>query len=372
MNKNYIVILLLFLGLTASAVNRKYIIQGVSPLKLNGKPVMLFQFKGEKVVKIDTSFVKKGKFYFNGTVDYDRFAMVSCGNYPDSVFSVRLMLEPGSILLQLGKKTDIGGTPLNEVYQTYLNECKVYEDSLKKLGAIVEYDSLKQIELSKKYLKTWEKSRYFEHDFIKENLNNPLGLILLKEAFVRLNEDVFKSIMEVADSSVMADPEIKYLIGWTTYQNEMERQRQEVQGPLIQTKYTDFKLLTLHGDTVRLSSFIGKSTYTLIYFWASWCAPCVNELPYIKEAYGKYKENGLDIISISLDGVKSDWRNAVRKLKSIGIQLCDLKAGQSGIKEAYSFRGIPQIIVVNQDGYIIAQNLRGEWVRSYLKGLFEK
>jgi len=229
MSKYFVIAVFLTLFQSLSAESNQYQILSLTPKKLNGKQVMLLHFKGEEVYKVDTSIIKNGKFLFSGTVDSVHFAMISCGNYPERVLSARLMLEPGNISVQLGIPSEVGGTILNEVYQTYLKEYNTYEDSLNLLSLPAQYDSIQQIDVNKRYLKNWEKSSQIEQDFIKKNLNNPLGVTLLKEAFMHLSIDVFKSMIGSGDSILLNDPDIKYLIAWIADQDEKERLRQESQ-----------------------------------------------------------------------------------------------------------------------------------------------
>ena len=65
---------------------------------------------------------------------------------------------------------------------------------------------------------------------------------------------------------------------------------------------------------VELANYKNK-TFVLLDFWASWCMPCLKEIPKMKEVYKKYNEKGLTIIGISLDRVKDSWSEAIRKIQ---------------------------------------------------------
>jgi len=229
MNKSFVIAVFLSLFLSVAAESNQYQVLGLTLKKLNGKQIMLLHFKGEEVYKVDTTIIKNGKFLFQGRADSVHFAMIACGNYPERVLSARLMLETGNITVQLGVPSEVGGTLLNEVYQNYLKVYTTYEDSLNLLSRPAQYDSIQQIDVNKRYLKNWEVSSQIEQDFIKKNLNNPLGITLLKEAFMHINIDVFKAMVGAGDSILLRDPDIKYLIAWIADQDEKERLRQESQ-----------------------------------------------------------------------------------------------------------------------------------------------
>jgi thiol-disulfide isomerase/thioredoxin len=130
----------------------------------------------------------------------------------------------------------------------------------------------------------------------------------------------------------------------------------------------DFIGQTPIGKKVSMKSIAAKSKYTLIDFWASWCGPCRMENPTVLAAYEKYKAKGLDVISFSLDDNATKWKTAIIEDKLPWHQLSDLK-GQHGVAKTYQITAIPQMFLVDQDGRLIAKNLRGEKIEEKLSEL---
>jgi thiol-disulfide isomerase/thioredoxin len=106
-----------------------------------------------------------------------------------------------------------------------------------------------------------------------------------------------------------------------------------------------------------LSSFKGK--YVLIDFWASWCGPCKQEIPYLKQAYTKFHDKGFEIISVSLDDKKPNWTNALNHYQMPWVHISDVKGFNSRVNELYYVPSIPKTLLLDKTGKIIAKDLRG-------------
>jgi peroxiredoxin len=136
----------------------------------------------------------------------------------------------------------------------------------------------------------------------------------------------------------------------------------------------EIRLPALKGDTVTLSSLRGK--LVLIDFWASWCAPCVQEQPELKQLYTKYAKPAaqgkkLEILGVSLDSKREAWQKAVEKNSITWPQVSDLKFWMSPVARDYQIEALPFNVIVDEKGIIVAVNLHGkeldDFVSSYLK-----
>ncbi|MFT5997816.1 MAG: peroxiredoxin [Neolewinella sp.] len=122
------------------------------------------------------------------------------------------------------------------------------------------------------------------------------------------------------------------------------------------------------GETISLKSLRGK--VVLLDFWASWCGPCRRENPNVVKLYNKYKEKGFEILGVSLDKTKDRWVKAIADDKLTWLHISDLKGWQSEYGRLYGVSSIPQTVLLDEEGKIIARNLRGAALEQKLADIF--
>lgn len=122
------------------------------------------------------------------------------------------------------------------------------------------------------------------------------------------------------------------------------------------------------GNLVTLSSYRGK--YVLVDFWAKWCGPCRQENPNVVKMYHKYKDQGFDVLGVSLDRNRADWVQAIEEDGLEWTHVSDLKYFNSEAATLYNINAIPFSVLIDPNGIIIAKNLRGKGLEKKLDSLF--
>ncbi len=133
----------------------------------------------------------------------------------------------------------------------------------------------------------------------------------------------------------------------------------------------DFTLTTPDGKKVSLSQFRGK--VLLLDFWATWCGPCLREMPNVIEIYKRYHSKGLEILGVSLDEEKSadKWRQMIKDRGMNWNHGSSLQGWDCPVARLFNVTAIPRMYIIDKDGKIIAQDLRGEALANKMAEIFK-
>jgi peroxiredoxin len=136
-------------------------------------------------------------------------------------------------------------------------------------------------------------------------------------------------------------------------------------------KAPDFTLPTVTGEEFSLASLQGH--IVILDFWASWCAPCIAEMPTVKEIYAKYKDKGLKVVGISMDNSKAAWMKSIDKIQIPWLHVSSLKGmKRCPVAELYQVYAIPKLYIIDKEGKIVDKDLRGEDLKKKVDGLFAR
>ena len=246
-----------------------------------------------------------------------------------------------------------------------INKSMEVIDSLKKLNAP---DSL-IIEATNQKNTTMENLNLFLKQFISTSTQPIVASFALGRASGTLPILEFESQMNQLVQKFPNDPFVTDIK--TQYDSqkrqaaELEQARNSSEGNWIGKKAPDLVMPDPDGKNVSISSFKGK--YVLVDFWASWCGPCRNENPNVVAAYNEFKNKNFTILGVSLDENKESWKEAIQADGLTWTHMSDLAYWKSAAVPTYQFGGIPFNVLIDPQGVIIAQSLRGPALSAKLR-----
>lgn len=326
-----------------------------------GKHVRVNTQKNGKFLYSYSSSVKDSTFHIeiDDCASCDTLAKFLIGNNPDDEFAIYLDAESIRVYTDLGK-IKVTGTEFNDQYQQYRDSneyySKVLAPTLAKMEGTASYTFDTRTE-EFRLMKDWGKFRYH---FIEKNIKNPVGIFIFENVGRSWPILLYKGDSAIINLYNLADERIKsapYAIDWKEYSEKTAQERIQKKNSLG-TKITDLNVLTLNGNSKKISNIISnsKSKYFILDFWASWCGPCIAAMPTLEEIYKKYHNEGLEIIGISIDEDTLSWE---KKLKQINTPWINLKFDKSKIsiddlKREFNFGPIPYLILLDKSGKIVS------------------
>lgn len=269
------------------------------------------------------------------------------------------------LILELNKALRRATLTLDSLEQQYQN--------LKGRGNDPQLDYWLQGE----YGKLMEQQRNFIRAFILQHVSEPASLIALSHKVGRqpvLNGSADFDLYEKVDAELFRKyPQSMLVLHLHRYVANMRNQLQAAESHENKLKNgtlaPDIALPDPSGQTKKLSALRGK--IVLLDFWAGWCAPCRRENPNLVKVYQKYHDKGFEIYQVSLDKSKPSWQEAIKQDRLNWIQVSDLKFWGSPVVQLYGIESIPSNFLLDRNGKIIAQNLRGAELDEKLDQLFK-
>jgi peroxiredoxin len=347
-------------------------------LSLN-KPVewIYLRYTSGEENRTDSVQPKNGEFKFKGNITEPVVATLLLkfakqGEEKQQRDLVQLFLEPAKIELLAKdslKNVSIKGSAGQSDFAALTRQQEAYDNKFQTLYD--QYDSLQQAGNKEELKKTEaaideldkEMKQAVYASFIKSHSNSNVALYALKQyAGWDIDPANVEPLFNSLPASVKTWPSAKAL-----------KDRIDIAKKTAIGNYAmDFTQNDTLGKPVSLSSFRGK--YVLVDFWASWCGPCRRENPNVVKVFNKFKDKNFTILSVSLDrpDAKDKWLAAIHKDGLTWTHVSDLKYWDNAVAKQFGIRAIPQNLLLDPQGKIIAKNLRGEDLDAKLTEVFSE
>lgn len=352
--------------LAACQENNGYTIKGTVAGAVDGEYVYL-QTSDRAATVLDSAEVKGGQFKFTGVPELAAIPKTLSYSSKEGKMRTMLFLDKGNISVVLDRaNSSVGGTENNDAFTKFMDEYKDMNNEMQEIYNRYRTDSTlnetQRNELMVELDKKEEGQKTYIFNQMSANITKPFGAFLLNNFGLALEVEKLNGLLPQVPAELASEESIVRLKEYVA--NTMNT--------AVGKKFVDFTMKTPEGEDVKLSDFISKNKYTLVDFWASWCGPCRREMPFVVEAYKQYKSKGFGIVGVSLDQDAAQWKEAIKSLNITWPQMSDLKGWQCEGAKLYGVRGIPATVLVDQEGTIVARDLRGDALAKKVGELLNK
>ncbi len=347
------------------------------PFRISGKVKNLafqpewvyLQYRTEGEWKTDSCDVREGKYQFSGKLSEPTAGRIRVKYLPGSdgkkisMVSGRdvamVFLQPGKIKvtsLDSFSHVQVKGSPSHKQYIILQDMARPFDDRLTPLYSRYNdfYKAKDEMGMEKTDKEidaiNEEKKETVYAAYVRNNPASPIAVYALQQyTGWDINPDKAEPLF-----SSLSDGNKKYPTAIRLHQ-DIEIAKKTGIGRVAM----EFSQNDTMGNPVALSSFRGS--YLLIDFWASWCGPCRAENPNVVKVFQSYKNRKFHILGVSLDrpGQKEKWMKAIHDDKLDWSHVSDLKFWDNEVAKQYGIKAIPQNLLLNPEGIIIAKNLRG-------------
>jgi peroxiredoxin len=333
----------------------RYVIKG----NLEGADSVTFYLQKRDegmMVSIDSAMSRKGSFKMKGgAIEFPQMVMLVA---KETRTRVSFYLENSEITITgtLDSLADakIAGSRTHDEYISFIESNKPLSERYSNLYneyqiANQNKDLVRVTELEKQAEDIQAEMNMLQKDFIRNNPSSYFAPSLLQSLSYEMEAEEIESMIKAMDPGVAAIPAVKSLMERTELMKAVS----------VGKKAPDFTMNDVNGNPVTLYSRIG-SGLLLLDFWAGWCGPCRQENPNIVKVYKDFNKKGFDVFGVSLDRTKEDWVRAIADDKLTWTHVSDLQYWNNSAAKIYAVNAIPASFLLDENGMIIARNLRGE------------
>ena len=330
-----------------------YRIDGMAPADANGQWVYLYKPSGQGAS--DSVQIANGRFTLERAVAED--GLIAHLVIPRS-YNLSFIPEEGIIKADLAAIAATG-TALNDLHAQKAKAREALETEtrgrLKAIRADKNLDDKAKEEAQEKIVNEfYGKIKPLAEADLKEHPNDAIGLIALQTLLGMEDVNVAKAeaLLQQAGDRLRAEESI----------TKMVARLRRVEATQAGAQFVDFEGVDDANKAVRLSDYVGKGHYVLVDFWASWCGPCRREIGHLKKVRDAYTDKGLVILGTVVWDEMEDHLKAMKELEITWPQIFN----KTEATELYGIAGIPQIILFDPAGKIVARDLRGEEINKLL------
>ena len=358
------VLFLLYSTVINAGIESSFTINGYAGNQFDNQTVRLNLVNQDSLITLSVDTIKDGKFVFNGIENLNNIAFIVLDD-SNRKFTCDVFLERGNINVSLDTISFVTGTPLNDLYQNYMNYSRMIDqNAIKEYSENIENKEDPQTDRFDLLMANRTK---FKIQFQANNINNIVG----KTIYIREIGTFWDPLFFQTYNSLPSDiKENESVLNYVSVRRKMDEAQEKMSLEIgSKLKYTE--LTNEKGDKAMISDYVKNSKYLYVDIWASWCVPCIRELPNLKSIAEKYKDQGLNVLLISVDKDFEPWINAINKNQVNFGNLIDQTEGEL-LHKVFAYTTIPHGILLDSNGTILANQLRTESLKKKLIEIYGK
>lgn len=345
--KNLLSLLLLVFCVTITSCTGDYKLSVHFPNHdFDGKKAFLTNYDSGDT--IDSVTVIEKQLILDGNVDSAYFARLLVEDN-----RLDLVIEKGDIEVEWGSELHISGTPLNDKFNSFVRQLGRYEQEWQKIARAKQNNEISDAEAQQREDNRKTNVLNSLYNYYLANKDNPLGEWAFTQYVVEgdFTPSELDLVLKKAPKRYLGLKRIKKAV------NNAVAKEKTCEGK----QYVDFALKTTDGSVDKLSQHVADGVnYSLVYFWASWCASCQKEITSpLAFLYEEYKDKGLKIVSVALWDDPAATQKAIQELAiPWHVMVGDHKLSEPA--DIYGISGIPYAILISPDGTIVARGMNGD------------
>ena len=342
------------LGLFACSGNQvKYDIKGVNAPQ-DGATVFLVDALSSQ--PIDSAIVADGAFQMKGKADKEAFLNL---NVEGSGWTFMFFNDGVPVKADLSNNTLSGSDLNNRVTEADLKTDAMYRQYNAFVDEISALPEEEQDAKMPEYREMFNKLRDCYLGVVEDNKDNLVPVAFIRTILSMAGPDKFNELVS-SDAPFASHPYVLDLKRKIDESMAQQKAAEEKKQAVIGQKFLDLEEADVDGNIHKLSEYVGQGKWVLVDFWASWCGPCKAEMPNVVAAYKNYHDKGFDIVGLSFDREKEPWVKAITEWEMPWIHLSDLKYWKSIASDVYEVNSIPDNLLIDPEGTVVARGLRGE------------